>query len=89
MRRHVSLIVYRVNIVRPICNNLVGKHHTFRHRLVTGIVVMVVGVVIAKTVGHSENELVAILGDGLGYGLHGLGLTPIVEAMLETFEEAV
>jgi uncharacterized protein YcfJ len=87
MVRPIQIFIYRVNVVRPICNHLVGRHHTFTHRLITGVIVMVVGVLIAKHFGHSSNQLVAIIGDAIGYGLHGLGLTPLVESMVGEFEE--
>lgn len=71
----------KVNIVRPLCRNLVGQNHGFHHR--AGVGIMICGVVIAKTVGHNEQEVVALLGDTLGYGLHGIGLIPFVEHLLE------
>ena len=83
----VFVVVYHMNVARPICTHLVGHHHTFAHRLLTGVVLMAVGVFIAKYFGHHPNEVVAAIGDGVGYGLHGLGLTPIVEAMLKNYEE--
>lgn len=84
--QNVRVIVYKINIVRPICNNLVGKHHTFTHRTMFGIAIMIVGVLIAKEFGHSSNELVATIGDAVGYGLHGVGLTPFVEAVIGASE---
>jgi hypothetical protein len=73
----------KLNIVRPICSNLVGKNHEFHHRALVGVCIMIFGVIIAKTVGHNEQEIIAILGDTLGYGLHGMGLIPFVEALVE------
>lgn len=73
----------KLNIVRTICTNLVGKHHSFHHRAIVGVCVMLTGVVVAKSVGHHEVQIVALLGDTLGYGLHGVGLIPFVEHLLE------
>jgi hypothetical protein len=78
-----SIKTNKLNIVRPICANLVGKDHGFHHRAVVGVCIMLFGVVIAKTIGHNEQEVIAVLGDTLGYGLHGMGLIPFVEALVE------
>lgn len=86
MIQPIRIVIYRINIVRPVCNHLVGKKHNFGHRLITGVAVMIAGVLIAKEVGHSHNEIIAMVGDTVGYGLHGLGLTPIVEAMIGEYE---
>ena len=72
-----------LNVVRPICRNLVGQHHGFAHRAVVGVGIMLLGVVLAKTIGHHEYAIIALLGDTLGYGLHGIGLIPFVEHLLE------
>lgn len=76
------------NVARPICDHLLNHDHTHAHRMVVGVMVMSVGVCIAKAAGHHEIELVAYLGDGIGYGIHGLGLTPFVEYLLVKFAEA-
>ena len=83
----VVVVVYRMNVARPICNHLVGKEHTFAHRLITGVLIMAVGIFIAQYYGHHHNELIAAIGDGVGYALHGLGLTPIVEAVVKNYGE--
>lgn len=80
----IRLIIVRVNIVRPMCDSLVGKHHTFLHRALAGIAIMLIGVVIAKTLGHADHHAVAIVGDAIGYGLHGIGLIPFAEAIVNS-----
>lgn len=74
--------IKRVNPTHAICNSLVGEHHSFRHRAVVGICIMVVGVMVAKYFGHSEIQAVAVCGDCVGYGLHGIGLIPFVETLV-------
>ena len=79
----ILIIIQKVNPVRPLASALVGKHHTFRHRACAGIAVMLTGVLIAKTVGHHDSLAMAMIGDAIGYGLHGIGLMPFIEALLE------
>jgi hypothetical protein len=83
----VLIIIQKVNVVRPIAESLVGKHHSFRHRACTGIAIMVTGVFIAKFFGHSDYIAAAIAGDVIGYALHGVGLVPFVEALLAKWAE--
>ena len=84
----IHYIVRKLNPARPVCDALLGKKHTHGHRMLVGAVVMGTGVMIAKYTGHSEYEVVAYVGDAVGYGVHGLGLTPFVEFLLEKFAEA-
>ncbi len=86
--RVIHIVLIRLNVVRPVCDSLVGKHHTVRHRMITGVIIMVIGVAIAKVVGHSPYAMLAGIGDGVGYALHGLGLMPFAEHLSEKFNEA-
>jgi hypothetical protein len=82
----LQVVIVKVNIIRPIASCVFGKNHNTAHRLLAGTVVMAAGVMIAKYVGHSPNEIIAHLGDGVGYGLHGIGLIPFIESIAEKFE---
>jgi hypothetical protein len=72
----------KLNPTHAICNSLVGHHHTFRHRAAVGIAIMIAGVLIAKYFGHSDVQAVAVCGDCVGYGLHGIGLIPFAEGLV-------
>jgi hypothetical protein len=61
---------------------LVGKSTSFHHKAITGVVLMILGVVVAKSLGHNEELIIAVLGDASGYSLHGIGLIPFVEKIL-------
>ena len=89
MKYNLLCLVRRVNITRKRCNHLVGKEHSSFHRIAVGVVFMTLGVGIAKSFAHNQYEVVEYLADITGYGLHGLGLTPIVERLLEISEEVV
>lgn len=75
------------NIPKHVCGIAFGKNHSHFSRMAVGLVIGVCGVVIAKSVGHSHNELQAYAGDAIGYGLHGIGLTPYIDYLTEVFEE--
>ncbi len=84
-----SSIVRRYNVFHPVCSLLFGKHHKASHRMVVGFIVAAGGVYLAKYTGHFESELVHYLGDGVGYGLHGMGLVPFIEYITEAVESSV
>lgn len=88
MTNTIHCFVRKINPARPVCDALLGKKHTHIHRMMVGTVVMGTGVLIAKYTGHSEYEVIAYLGDAVGYGIHGLGLTPFLEFLMEKFGEA-
>lgn len=83
MKLKLKKFLRKINIIHHTCDGLIGKRHKFLHRACVGIVVMVVGVIIVKTLGHSANMLIAACGDLVGLSLHGIGLIPFVEALLE------
>ena len=87
MLKRVTRAVQYVNITRPMCHALLGKEHTHAHRMMVGTIVMSVGVLIAKTAGHVEYAAIAFIGDAIGYGVHGLGLTPFLEFVISKFAE--
>lgn len=78
----VQKIVSKLNAPRVVCQHLFGKDHTAAHRMIVGAVVMIAGVGIAKLGGHSEAHILAYLSDVIGYAIHGIGLTPFLEALI-------
>lgn len=81
------LVIHRLNIVRPMCSALLGEDHSVRYRMGAGVVIMAVGVTLAKTVGHIPHWLIGGIGDAVGYGLHGLGLVPFIDHLAEKFKK--
>ncbi len=83
MRIKTLHIIRVANLPRRICIQLLGHHHDKRHRMVAGFLVMMAGVGVAKGAVFVSYEVVKYMMDLLGYGIHGLGLTPFIEALLE------
>lgn len=81
----VMKIAKHCNLIKPVCNSMFGKEHSLAHRMATGATVAIVGVIISKSLGHMENAIVEGIGDAVGYGLHGLGITPFIEWIAKTF----
>lgn len=79
----VRLILVRVNVIRPICSVVLGKNHSILHRMVAGFLMAAVGVFVAK---HGASWVNEYLADGVGYGLHGVGLVPFIEYLSEHYE---
>lgn len=78
--------IRRINVMHPVCKTVFGANHHFAHRAVFGVGIMIGGVVVAKTLGHHPEFHLAVIGDTLGYGLHGVGLIPFVEEILALAE---
>lgn len=76
----------KVNFVKKIFTQVFGQNHSTTHRIIAGLFLIVGGVIISKTIGHHDIFAVQIFGDGLGYGLHGIGLVPIIDALVATLE---
>lgn len=79
----IRRILHAGNVPRIICIHLLGHHHDKRHRMIAGFCVMVVGVGCAKLAVFTTYEFVKYMLDLFGYAIHGLGLTPFIESLLE------
>lgn len=76
--KRIILVIY---LPKTICNWLFGESHPFIHRLFTGLAIAIAGVFLARFSEHLHNETLSFTGDLCGYGLHGIGITPIIERM--------
>lgn len=69
--------------VNPSCvlaDHLFGINHTIRHKMIAGLILMILGVTITKLVpSYYPHPLVHAGADGIGYLLHGLGAMPYGE----------
>lgn len=90
----ISNIQY-CNPPKAVCSHLIGKNHTFGHRLFVGGVIMMLGVMTAKIGGGFLDQIlphgISFLGhwtaDLVGYLGHGIGAMPIVEKIAEELSE--
>jgi hypothetical protein len=80
-QKPVSLLVVPASF---ICEHLFGKNHTHGHRIIVGVVIMLVGVTISKGAMMFEGIIVHYLMDAVGYGIHGIGLAPTLEYIIAT-----
>lgn len=67
---------------KKIFTALLGKQHTRGHRICVGVVVMAVGVCTAKSAHYFEAWYTEYTIDGIGYMIHAIGCTPILEEIL-------
>lgn len=80
-------LLRNANVAVFICDELVGRKHSRAHRILVGIAVMLVGVAVAKVFQHTcSHEVVLTFGEALAGAIHGIGLTPIIEAIADKFE---
>jgi len=78
----VQMITHNVNVVRVICDHLLGENHTHHHRMAAGGMLMLGGVYIAKSLGHSQFFAIQMTADLFGYLLHGIGAVPYVDSLI-------
>lgn len=71
-------IISSLNVPKVICDHVIGKKHSLKHRRLCGLVVMLIGVFIAEVVG-SQSHYLTFICNTVGYGLHGTGLLPFIE----------
>ncbi len=83
--RVVHVVLRRINIARPLCDALLGEQHSARYRMGAGVVVMAIGVSIAKVFGHVTMPVVAYGADAIGFGIHALGMVPFIEHLMEQY----
>jgi hypothetical protein len=68
---------------RTICNHLIGKEHNLGHRIVVGIAIMIIGVYMTKLAADTHILWIDIVGDTIGFLLHGIGAIPFVELFIK------
>jgi hypothetical protein len=72
-----------LNLPREMIHFTVGKEHKHSHRMVGGVILMAVGVAIAKSVEYLHFPGSHFTLDLIGYAVHGLGATPFIERAIE------
>jgi hypothetical protein len=60
------------------------KAHTGIHRRCYGLVVMAMGVGLAK--GFASHHELHFLADMVGYGVHGVGAAPFIELLISKYK---
>lgn len=70
------------NVPKRLANAMIGHDHSPLWRMGFGVVIMAGGVAIAKS-AHDMATFWQYTLDLVGYGIHGLGLTPVIETLLE------
>lgn len=75
--KKIFVLLNKVNVPRIVGDHLFNKSHTDTHRMLTGVVLMSIGVVVSKI--HFTLIIFQLIIDGVGYGIHGIGLTPFIE----------
>jgi hypothetical protein len=76
-----------LNLPAIVAEHLVGSQHKEHHRMLSGLAIMGVGVSIAKSGHYFHTDVIIYLVDLVGYGVHGIGLVPFVEHILEKEHE--
>lgn len=81
MRIQTHTVVEYLNLPKLACTQLLGESHSAGHRMIVGAGIMVFGVIVAKQAAHLP-EGFDVMGDLIGYLIHGIGSTPYVEALV-------
>lgn len=83
MRHLPPVIPPLLDLPKALCNHLIGEHHTLGHRMFVGSILMVVGVAVAHTATVLPTGA-GFVADLTGYLIHGIGSTPVIEAIMLT-----
>lgn len=73
-------ILPKINVSYFICDHLIGKTHKPHHRLITGTIIILLGVFLV--IPHITFPLI-ILSHTCGVICHGVGAVPWVELVLQ------
>lgn len=76
-----SVLVTVGQLPKIISMHLMGGDYNHTHHVCVGIIFMIAGVILAKVVIIFDSTVIHYAGDIVGYGMHGIGLTPIIEGM--------
>lgn len=80
-------LINKVNVSKVVCDHLIGEEHTQRHRMITGLIIIVLGVGISKI--PTSIHVIHWMADAVGYGVHGLGCVPFIERFLAGAKKSV
>jgi hypothetical protein len=81
-------LISACNLPRKLCQFALGHDHSARHRLGAGLVIMGVGVFIAKVGGDVHVYGLHYVLDLAGYLVHGIGAVPFVDYLVATEESS-
>ena len=79
--------LHKICVSRVICDHLVGDKHSQSHRYVVGTVIMSLGVGLTQVVFFWEATAIHIIGDIIGYGVHGLGAVPFIDKFISSSKQ--
>jgi|SRR5882724_13168565 len=75
------------NLPRIASNHLIGKHHTYLHRVGVGLVIMQAGGAIVDLAASVHWFGVGLLIKSVGWAIHGAGVAPLAEPFLTQHEQ--
>jgi hypothetical protein len=77
--RKLKIIFNNIKLSRVVCDHLFSKSHTEVHRIGIGFIIMGMGVFVSKI--PTSIHAIHFLLDGIGYGIHGIGIAPIIDKL--------
>jgi hypothetical protein len=84
--KKVKAKIRKIDPIKAVGDHLMGPTHCSAHRLASGVVIMILGVLISKiSIG---GIIVHLLVDVGGYGLHGIGLIPFADHMIDHYKKS-
>lgn len=61
--------------------HLLGEKHSTRHKFAFGVLIAFFGATMAHYCAGLSNPILAIIGDHIGFGIHGIGYIPMYKAL--------
>jgi len=72
---------FHPDVPKSVREHLAGENHSKRHKFIFGLLISYFGVFVSHFCNHLDVAVLAIVGDHIGYGLHGLGFIPMYKAV--------
>ncbi len=70
-------LIDKINVSKHIVDHLVGVNHNHVHRVSVGIIIAYIGTYLTHFMSH-YSLFVTLTGELVGFGMHGIGLIPII-----------
>ena len=81
----VDKVTDKMNVSKVICDHLFTEKHSEKHRMGVGVVIIIIGVMIADI--EAKAHAVRLGLEAVGFAIHALGTTPFIERIIKLKEK--
>lgn len=81
--KHKVNLLDKINLPKKLALHIFGQNHTHGHKITIGVLIMWAGVYLVRFISDVPLPLMHMLADVIGYGIHGVGLSPYIDYLQE------